>query len=453
MVRPHSRFTSLALSGCLLVLLAACGPFGSAASGPTPTASAGGRTATPSTSSAASTPTTVPMPATQTTCPTAGTARAAVFAPLALGPHRNVVYLFDQEASPGSWSGTIKRYDASTGQKVIIVNSPTRRIDEPQISADGQWILFTTDQGDQVTLQLVRMDGQGLQTLYCSANGIGDIQWSPDQKIVVFMDGLRLVREGLGSPTVYSLDLTTGHLQVELVEPTAAGSFGASPASWLDNTHLYMMSFFIGGVDFSLPQSLSVLDTAKGADQQVSDLIKIFASSGPCLSFDSSVDHTKLFVSTCHAFFGDGPSGGFQQGPSSLITEPVLGGPQTAVYTTPTLAITTVRVISRTTLLLLIQNFTGDTSHNGLWKMNLDGTGLTRLTTDGAGQMSSLNGMSPFPWSNMSRDGSMYALEIANYNGKTQALLIGSLAGTSSSTFATVSTTVGTVGIVGWTTM
>ena len=111
------------------------------------------------------------------------------------------------------------------------------------------------------------------------------------------------------------------------------------------------------------------------------------------------------------------------------------------------------RVISNTTMLLLIQNLTGDTSHNGLWKMNLNGTGLTRLTTDGAGQMSSLNGMSQFTWSNISRDASMYAMEISSNNDTTEALLIGSLGGTSPSTFATISHTVGGVSIVGWTTM
>jgi eukaryotic-like serine/threonine-protein kinase len=453
MVRPHSRVTSLAVSGCLLVLLAACGPFGSATSAPTPTASTGGRIATATTGHATSTPTTAPMPATQTACPPAGTARAAVFAPLALGPHQNIVYVFNQGTSSNSWSGELKRYDTSTGQKVIIVNAPTSQIFGAQISADGKWILFTTSVSSAETaLQLVRMDGQGLQTLYCSANGIGDIQWSPDQKTVVFMDGLRLVMEGLGSPTVYSLDLATGHLQVELVEPTAAGSFGAAPAAWLDDTHLYMTSFFIGGVDFPLPQSLSVLDTAKGAQQQLSDLLKVFASSGPCLSFDSSVEHAKLFVSTCHLLFGDGPTPRTQQGPSAIISEPALGGPQTAVYSTPALAITTLRVISSTTLLLLIQNLSGDTSHNGLWKMNLDGTGLARLTTAGTGQMSWLNG-SQFPWSNVSRDGSRYALEISSNNGTTQSLLIGSLAGTSPSTFATVSSTVDNVAIVGWTTL
>jgi hypothetical protein len=438
---------------CLLVLLAACDPFGSSASGPTPTLGTSDATATLTAGGAsAPTPTTARMPATQTACPPAGMARAAVFAPLALGPHQNVVYVFNQEASPTSWSGAIKRYDVSTSQKVRIVSIP-HLIVSAQISADGQWILFTTQVtgnilSGEMALQLVRMDGQGLQTLFCvttagTSDGISNIVWSPDQKTVVFLDG----------GGVDLLDLASGHLQVELVEPTAPGSFGASPAVWLDETHLYMTSLFIGGVDGPLPQSLSVLDTAKGAHQQVSDLIKVFASSGPCLSFASSVDHARLFVSTCHLEFGDGPSPHIQQGPSAIISEPALGGSQTAVYTNPTFAIAMVRVISRTAMLLLIQNEGGDTSHNGIWKMNLDGTGLTRQTTEGAGQMSSLNLMSQSPWSNVSRDGHLYALNFSSNQGTTQALLIGSLAGTSASTFATVSSTVGNVAIVGWTTM
>ena len=291
-----------------------------------------------------------------------------------------------------------------------------------------------------MALQLVRMDGQGLQTLYCSYTeqfGLGSIEWSPDQKTVAFMDG-----------NIDLLELATGHLQVLLLEPTTG--IWASPATWLDDAHIYMTSF----VPYSdaPPQSLYVLDTAKGAHQQVSDLTKVFDYSGYCLSFDSSVDNSKLFVSTCHATRGPGISP-TQQGPGTIIAEPALGGSQTTAYTNPTLAITTVREISNITMLLLIQNLTGDTSHNGLWKMNLDDTGLIRLSTAGAGQMSSLNGTSQFPWSNISRDASMYALEISSNNGTTEALLIGSLGGTSPSTFATVSHTVGGVSIVGWTTM
>ena len=439
MVRPYSRVTSLAVSGCLLVLLAACGPFGSATSAPTPTASTGGRTATPTTGSATSTPTTAPMPATQTACPPAGTARAAVFAPLVLGFHQNIVYIFNQGAYP-HYTGEIKRYDASTGKKVIIVTSPTGSIDTAQISTDGQWILFRTLLPTGAVLQLVRMDGQGLQTLYCSP-GVNNIVWSPDQRTVALGDGNE----------VELLDLATGHLQVEL---TAGGSAPSWLDTWLDDTHIYITS--APNLQGYSQENLYVLDTAKGANQHASDLIKVINFSGFCLSFSSSVDDAKLFFSTCHVI--SAPNTDIQQGPSTIMAEPALGGSQTAVYTTLTLAITTVRVISRTTMLLLIQNISGDTSHNGLWKMNLDGTGLTRLTTAGTGQGYYLNETSQFPWSNVSRDGSLYALEIGSVSGPTQSLLMGSLGGTSPSTFATVSSTVGNVAvanvaIVGWTTM
>ena len=429
----------------LLALLAACGPFGSADAGPTPTASTSGATAIPTTRGAAPTPTTAPMPATQTACPGPG-ARAAVFAPLVLGSHQNIVYLFNQGGASGS--AEIKRYDVSTGKKVIIVNVPNINLSYAQISPDGQWILFTIPVGmaGERALQLVRMDGQGRQTLYCADN-LGGFEWSPDQKTVAFTVG-----DQVGNSTVDLLDLATGHLQVELVEPATAG-IGAIPVTWLDETHIAMKSVVRVGVDGPLPQSLYVLDTAKGVHQQLSDLIKVFNSSGPCLSFDSSVDQAQLFVSTCHLEFGDGPSPHIQQGPSSIISEPALGGSQTAVYTNPTFAIAMVRVISRTAMLLLIQNEGGDTSHNGIWKMNLDGTGLTRLTTDGAGQMSSFNLMSQSPWSNVSRDGHLYALNFSSNQGTTQALLIGSLTGAGASPFATVSITVGSVEIVGWTTM
>ncbi len=447
MVRHDYHRTALAVSCCLLVLLAACDPFGSAASGSTPppgtsrapaTPTTGSVTSTSTTGSAPATPTTTTKPVTQTACPSPGTARAAVFAPLVLGSHQNIVYVFNQGAYP-RYSGEIKRYDASTGNKVIIVNSPTGSIDSAQISADGQWILFRTLVSTGAFLQLVRMDGQGLQTLYCSTAGLVNIEWSPDQKTVAFMEG---------NDEVKLLDLATGHLQVELVGPTT-GSNGTWPATWLDDTHLYITS------DPNLPgysqENLYALDTAKGANQQVSDLIKVINFSGFCLSFDSSVDDAKLFFSTCHVI--SAPNTNIQQGPSTIMAEPALGGSPTTVYTTPTLAITTVRVISRTTMLFFIQNLSGDTSHNGLWKMNLDGTGLTRLTTDSAGQGYYLNETTQFPWSNVSRDGSLYALEIGSGSEPTQALLMGSLGGTSPSTFATVSSTVGNVAIVGWTTM
>ncbi|HLX56551.1 MAG TPA: hypothetical protein VKR83_05975 [Ktedonobacteraceae bacterium] len=441
MVHPHSRLISLAVSLLLLFLLTACGPFSSAASGPTSPASTVGGSATSTTGGASATSTTAPMPPTQTACPPAGTARATVFAPLVLGPHQNIVYIFNQ----GSSNGEIKRYDVSTGQKVVIAAFPKNSIGEAQISADGQWVLFSTDdaQGAEVALHLVRMDGQGLQTLYCSPNGIGNIHWSPDQKTVVFTDG----------NVVDLLDLASGHLWEELSPASTTDSIGRWPATWLDNTHFYTTSDPNGpgqrGAAGDSQENLYALDTTKGGFQDGNTLIRVFDYSGFCLSFASSIDAAKLFVSTCRVV--SAMSANIQQGPSTILAEPALGGTPTVVYSTPTLAITMVRVITRTTMLLLVQNLSGDTSNNGLWKMNLDGTGLTRLTTSGAGQWSVLNGTSQFPWSNASRDGNLYAIKVGSNNETT--LQVGSLTGGSPSTFASVSNTVGAVYIVGWTTM
>jgi hypothetical protein len=135
------------------------------------------------------------------------------------------------------------------------------------------------------------------------------------------------------------------------------------------------------------------------------------------------------------------------------------GGAQQKVFTGQNMAITAVRSISKSTLLLLINNnATGtnvDTSQNGLWKVNADGSGLTRLTTGGASVSGGPDLLCPYtqyPWSNVSRNGSMFALQHNSANGQTQSLLFGSINGVSSTTIASISD--GTqLSIVGWTTM
>src|SRR5207249_2766731 len=120
-------------------------------------------------------------------------------------------------------------------------------------------------------------------------------------------------------------------------------------------------------------------------------------------------------------------------------------------------AITSVRAVLPNTLLFTIRNDGpiggGDQTHNGLWKIHTDGTGLTRLTTDPAGQFSGLTNFSQFPWSNVSRDGSKYALGIitANPPNVTYTLEYGSLNGGTPFVFASITNV--QLSIVGWTTM
>ena len=434
---------AFALIGCCLVLLmTACGSAGTTTATGTPVAHA---TATP-TKAQSSTPTssTIPVPPTSTSCPAAGTARAGVFAHFALGNHANIVYIVNSSPT-GPPSGTLKRYNVATGAKTVIVNVPNALITEAQLSADGQWILFITQNAGGDKLQLVRMDGQGLQTLTCSTKqgSIFDAQWSTNQHLIVFAAG--------GAHNVSTVDLlnvATGALQVEV---THISSIALEPRTWVDNTRVYLVN---QPTDAPL-DGLYILDTSRGPNQNASSLQKVFDATSPsigfgCWSFDSSYDGKYLFTSQCIA--SDPRSGkATQLGPSAILVHPATGGsPVNTVFSSSTIAITDVRAMANGTLLYTVNTIGGNSSQNGLWKINPDGSHRTQLTsTMGVG---SLNQYSQYPWSNISRDGSDYALQVNSGSGNTFSLLYGSLNGGSTFTFASISD--GTfLTIVGWTTM
>ena len=436
--------TLFAIIGCSLVLfMTACGSSGATTTSGTPvvhTTPAG--THTPPHGSGTPASSTVKVPPTMTTCPAAGTARVAVLAHLALGNQANIVYIVNANpvgTTPGT--GTLKRYAVATGAKTEIINLPHTLITEAQLSADGQWILFVAQSGGVSKLQLVRMDGQGLQTLTCSSHqaGLFSPQWSTNQREIVFGVG--------GAPNVSTVDLlniATGALQVEVTHITSVAMY---PRTWLDNTRVYLVN---QPTDEPL-DGLYLLDISRGANQSASSLQKVFDATSPsigfgCWSFDSSFDGSHLFTSQCIA--SDPRSGkATQLGPSAIQVRSTSGSPfVNTIYSRSTLAITNVRVITSSTLLFTINTIGGDSSQNGLWKMNLDGSYQSRLTST----VGMLNPYSQYPWSNISRDGSDYVLLVNS--GNTYSLLYGSLNGGSPFTFADISD--GTqLATVGWTTM
>ncbi len=462
----RSRSSLSTILGCYLVfLLAACGSGGSNAN-TTPTtigsASTNNATATRETTQPGNGVTTAPVPPTQTNCPSTGTARAAILPTLALGNHQNIVYSVNEYQGNMPTFGTLKLYDITTGLKTEIEKIAGVSISDAQVSTDGQWILFVTETTMQVKLQLVRMDGQALQTLYCGtpasnganpASALSNIEWSTNQQLVAFNS-----YTGAAS-YLYLLNMQSGTLQTEL---TIISGVIDTPLTWLDNTRLYL-----NGPEVDAPsQALYLLDTSRGANQNPNNLQEVFDASSVtgatnfCWNADSNFDGTKLFTSQCTTTPNStGPGIDSQNGPSTINVQSATGGAQQKIFTSQNMAITAVRSISKTTLLLLINNnATGinvDTSQNGLWKFNADGSSLTRLTTDGAGVSGGPGLLCPYtqyPWSNVSRNGSMFALQHNSANGQTQSLLFGSLNGESSSTFASISD--GTqLSIVGWTTM
>jgi hypothetical protein len=243
---------------------------------------------------------------------------------------------------------------------------------------------------------------------------------------------------------LYLLNTQTGSLQLELAAPTnQVPSF--SPATWLDNTRVYLIS--------AVPEtasSLYLLDTSKGSDQHPSDLMTVFTpdQTSASMTFDSSYDSVKLFVSVSANAPG---TSGTPSPPSTLTVRPAVGGTASTILTSSTLTISQVRAVSPTTLLLSVNNVAPhtDPSKDGIWKISTDGSGLTQLSTHGT-----LNGSSQYPWSNVSRDGSRYVAEQVDMQNQPAhyTLFFGSLNGSTPVTFA--STADGTeLKIAGWTTM
>ena len=68
-------------------------------------------------------------------------------------------------------------------------------------------------------------------------------------------------------------------------------------------------------------------------------------------------------------------------------------------------------------------------SHTTLWKINTDGSNPTYLFPTTQQQYSFLNYRSRNPWSNISRDGGMYAFQVNGFHGAAPAdsLVVGPL--------------------------
>jgi len=304
------------------------------------------------------------------------------------------------------------RYDAQTGRKTMLMSVANAHIYEAQVSADGQWVLFVTTTGStgrQAKLQVLRMDGQGLQTLYCAPGfGIQQVHWSTDQRFLVFYN---VVDE---QGTVYLLDMHSGKLQTELIAPADTGII---LRTWLDTSHIYLTDAPTDTLFFHI----YLLDIHKGARQHLNDLLSVvFRQYG---DFDSSYDGSHLLIS-----YGGCPQGGCS-GPSSIATQAITGGKQQTIYNSQVYDVIEVRAIDQDSLLFIIGNtFTStgqnaDKSHNGLWAINTDGSGLTRLVSTTAQQYCFLNYNAQEPWSNVSRDGNMYVLQVNGFRDTAQGLV------------------------------
>lgn len=405
---------------------------------------------------------TQPMPQTSTSCPAPNTARAAIMRPLSLGNHQNVVYVYNNvPQNTSTASGILRRYDMTTGQKIDIISSGIR-IDQAQVSQDGQWVLFLSvpdprgDSQHSAMLQLVRMDGQGLQTLYCFPNATYagqnparlpiSLQWSGDQKSILFsvntMNGNNVTSQ------IFVLNVASGSLH-QLFLNQNDPLYYYSLVTWLDNTNFYIIK---QGTSGPTPPATVFLMNATTATVAHPGLVTMLTTPTRFSfnSFDSSADGSQLYSSYCSA-----AASPFS---SNVSIGPALGGSRTMLLQeSPAVCVQVLRVISPSKLLLLVHviNAVGDGYQ--VWTMNTPGASSSELTalSTSANDPSSydLNETSQFTWSNISRDGSSYALQAVNGSTNTQSILIGALSGGNPQVVATTNSGASTVSLAGWTTM
>jgi eukaryotic-like serine/threonine-protein kinase len=268
------------------------------------------------------------------------------------------------------------------------------------------------------------MDGQGLQTLYCtSAPLLRYVQWSIDQQRVAFM--YNSYASNVQAAGVWILDMQTGSVQQYSV-----GDPSVYPITWLDNDRVYV---------HVAPDKLALLDLRQGTRQQTSNLhIVQSVSADAYWDFDTSFNTAQIFFALDYV----------PNVPNTVSLMPSTGGSGKVIYSSSAFHVMTVRAINKSTLLLMIGNAEGDQSHNGLWKMNTDGSGLTSLYLSGAlfPQLST----SRYYWSNVSRNRNFYAFTLHPSGQTGTQLLVGSL---NSSTHTSTIVGAPAVFVAGWTTM
>jgi hypothetical protein len=375
----------------------------------------------------------------QSSCPAQGSAQAARMPDLKLGNEQMLIYSVNEGTldADAPKSSALKRHDTSSGKSTEIVKFPGGYIEEAQVSSDGKWILFTEQlPSHQVALLLIRVDGQHLQLLYCSPgenSTLNNVRWSPDQKLVVFSES-----DAKSQGAVKLLKIASGEVSL-LLQASPMGEYGAVPIDWIDNNNLYMTGILFNS---DAPRkNLYRLELARGMNQEMKKDLFLMADVSGGFDFDKSEYDTRLFLK-------EGDRENVEKGPSVITSQAALGGPRTQVYESDTLNVRTLRAISNLHLLLIIDDAQGGTS--GVWLMHTSGTDLQRLIDIKAGETASLNTTSQYVWSDVSRDGNMYAVKIGKPDDQT--LFTGFISGGSLLTVEQV-TGVNDINAVGWTKM
>ncbi|GCE05380.1 hypothetical protein [Dictyobacter aurantiacus] len=428
----------------------------------------------------------MPFVNTSQSCPAQGQGRAAVMPAFPHPQHQSVVYLRHQNAAE-----ILSSYDPLTGNKRDLLTIPDDIYNvEAHVSPDGHWVTIvrTAPQGQHPAIQLIRVDGKYIQTLYCSptAEGLSGALLSPDQRYLVFNEGKG---QSMPGDALKLLDMKTGKVQTILSSlqpgyPGMASSQQASvkssapvsyhllqggmryaslsmphpgqppvteyiPLKWASNSSVYMLGMPVIPGSGAVPHQLyQLLDIKKPVTQQSTDVKSITAplKQDGCQSYDITPDHQKLICSAYPMFGGDPTLPG-------VNVEPISGGSLQSIFTAPTGSQVYARAPRAQTILFIVNTIPTHVAR--LYSINANGTGLKLLASANAseyyyasyGNLTDLN--SYLPWTNVSHDGKHYAILEGSGSGATltSTLIIGNVNGGAPTTVSTIHSG----SIVGWT--
>ncbi len=420
-----------------LVLLSSCGTTNNTSASHSVIANKHTPAVTATAPSATSTPTTL-----SAGCPPPGIARGAFIVPETGAVQPAVFYMTE-------WGGVqsginpfnLMRYDLTTGKATSIftfTNFTVGVMPVIQLSPNKHWLLVTnSDNTTHITkIQLIRTDGTQTQTLACypSSQFILRASWLPDSRQIAITKDQYDQKHNTESYTVDVLNLATEETQTVL-----SGNY--SPYAWLDDRHLVVeqetkMDKFPSKADFYL------FDTNNGSQQKLTNLphIASFELWGSLMAGDIAVssDSSQVFISSFAQTNTNTPGcqGTATQGPGTLKSYTINSGSTHSIYSDQKHAIMAIQSINSQTLLMYIENNIGDLSQNGLWKINSDGSSLTRLTTANDPQCRDTAYSEWGP--QIAHNDQSYALLQTDFNhDENQSIVVGALSGGTPTTIAT----------------
>ena len=205
------------------------------------------------------------------------------------------------------------------------------------------------------------------------------------------------------------LDMTTRKMR--LVLQIASVQYGYYAVKWLDRTHVYIVAAGRYGQEKVPPTELYLLDITARQVRRARDLKLIIPGvEGAYLDFDSSPDGKRLFVAQKT---GD---------VMTIWVEPATGGKReilSHIVNTP-LRVDTLHVFAN--YLLLTMNSVGAESE--VWRMSLDASRHITLFRSTGETTYFLNRMTQYDWSDVSRDGTMFAMGTFNRDSGAQLLFV-----------------------------